>query len=67
MTMMVSVMTMMVSGLEFLAVIVVIYALMVGGVLFEGYVFEKMFSALEARASRHIYRITWPARHWPAR
>ncbi|HEX7514777.1 MAG TPA: hypothetical protein VF393_04215 [archaeon] len=47
------------NGLELLAAIVIIQGFIAVGILFEGFIFEKMFKALQTRVLRSTYSRTW--------
>ncbi|MGZ4950639.1 MAG: hypothetical protein ACXVI0_05945 [Halobacteriota archaeon] len=47
------------NGLEMLAAILIIQGFIAVGILFEGFIFEKMFKALQTRVLRRTNSRTW--------
>jgi len=47
------------NGLEMLAAIIIIEGFIAAGILFEGFIFKKMFKALQTRVLRSTYSRTW--------
>jgi len=47
------------NGLEMLTAIIIIEGFIAAGILFEAFIFEKMFKALQTRVLRSTYGRTW--------